>query len=401
MAVCDAGRAIALRRFREDQLADLDSTIGLFREQFGGEPQVVARAPGRVALLGAHTDFTGGYVLAAAVDRAVFTAIASAPQNSVLVYSRQSRETAAFTFAALTPSKVSPWSNYVRGVIAQLRQAGAPVPGLKMVIDGDVPLGGGLASSAALEVSVAAAILRLTGWPMPHAAVARLCQRAENEFSGVQSGIMDQVVSVCVREGCALFLDCRSLERRDVPLPAGYRIVVADSMKRRSLTDSAYNARRADCEKAVRLLAQVIPGVASLRDVTPRNLQDFGFRLPPEARRRAEHVVGENQRVLQGVEALEEGNAERFGQLMKESHASSRDLYESSTPELNILQEAACSVPGCTGSRLTGAGFGGCVVSLVREDAVPEFLRVVPDVYQRHTGLKPDLWALAAAQGAF
>jgi galactokinase len=294
-----------------------------------------------------------------------------------------------------------------------LLQSGYQLGGFEAVVDGDVPSGAGLSSSAAVEVATGTALKALFGLEVDPVRLALLSQKAENEFVGVNCGIMDQFISALGKTGHALFLDCRSLETRHVPLEASrvrdqgsragstdVQIVVADTAVKRGLVDSEYNTRRAECEEAVRLLGQRLPNVKALRDVTLEQFRQHEAELPPVVRRRARHVISENERVLASVAALSSGDLRTFGRLMDESHASLRDDYQVTVPQLDVMVDAAHTVPGVLGSRMTGAGFGGCTVSLVERDAVEEFKRRVPERYRTHTGLPPRIYVCRAVDGA-
>ena len=372
----------------------LKATIAAFAQRFGARPHFVARAPGRVNLIGEHTDYNDGFVLPMAIDREILIAARPQPKRTVHLYARSFDEEATFTLDAITPPREATWSAYIAGVALYLQREGYLLPGLKAVISGNVPIGAGLSSSAALEVAAATAFEAAGGFAMDPVTKALLCQRVENEFVGVRCGIMDQFIATLGREGHALLIDCRSLEYRPVPIPPGVAILIADSGVRRGLVESAYNERRAQCEEAARRL-----GVPALRDVSPAELSARSSELPPLVARRARHVVEENQRVLDAVVALERGDLETFGQLMDASHASLRDLYEASSPELDALVAIARAVPGCYGSRLTGAGFGGCTVSLVAQETVDAVRQAIEEEYPRRTGQEPRIYVTHAAAG--
>ena len=374
--------------------SQLEAAITTFAQRFGGEPLYVARAPGRVNLIGEHTDYNDGFVLPVAIDREVCIAARSRDDRVVRLYATAFDAWAEFSLDAIPPAQ-GDWRDYVAGVALHLQRAGWALRGMDAVIRGNVPIGAGLSSSAALEVAAVTIFEAISGFRLDPLRKVRLCQRAENEFVGVRCGLMDQFIATLGQEGHALLIDCRSLEHRPVPIPAQVAIVIADSRVRRALADSAYNERRAQCEEAVRRL-----GVAALRDVTPEQLRVRSTELPPLIRRRAQHVVEENQRVLDAAAALEQDDLVTFGQLMDASHASLRDLYEVSTPELDALVEIARAVPGCYGSRLTGAGFGGCTVSLVDQGAVQRVCQVIQEAYPRRTGLQPRVYVTYPAAGA-
>jgi len=287
------------------------------------------------------------------------------------------------------------WSNYLRGVAWALEQRGARFPGLDLVIQGDVPLGSGLSSSAALEVCAATMFLAMANLEMGKIEIAKLCQKAENEFVGVQCGIMDQFVSTLAHEGHALLIDCCDLSYQDIPLPKDATIVVGDTGKRRGLVDSEYNARRAECSQAAHLL-----GVKVLRDVAPAEFAKRSHELPPTVAKRARHIITENARVLEAVEAARRDDRLKLGTLMDASHESLRDDYQVSCAELDAMVDVARKQRGCLGARLTGAGFGGCTVNLVASDAVDEFVEQLSEGYLARTGLSPSIFPCRASAGA-
>ena len=366
-----------------------------FREQFGGEPEGWARAPGRVNLIGEHTDYNDGFVLPMAIDRDIWVAFRPRKDRAVRLWSLDFGQASEFSLDAIAPDPSAPWSNYVRGVAWALAKQNIALRGMDAVLQGNVPLGAGLSSSAALEVAAGLAFLASSGESLPLPDLALACQRAENEFVGNRCGIMDQFVSALGRAGHALFLDCRTLEHQHVALPEGYRIVVANSMVRRALVDSAYNERRAQCETAARIL-----GVKALRDADEGMLREASLELAGAAYQRARHVITENVRVLKAVDAMRQGDAETFGALMDRSHASLRDDYEVSCRELDALVEIARRQPGCPGARMTGAGFGGCTVNLVESGAVDAFVPDLREGYRAATGLHAEIYVCDAADGA-
>ena len=377
-----------------------------FNRDYSDQPLLLARAPGRVNLLGEHIDYNQGPVLPAAIDRAVHLAVAPIPGGRVTLHALDLDQRVTFSLAALDQKvtqegKPMPsWALYPAGVAWSLQAAGYPVSGLQAVYRSDVPIGSGLSSSAAVEVGFAAIWQSLGGWEMDRMTLARLCQRAENEYVGVSCGLMDQFASAHGVEGHALYFDTRSLEWEPAPLPAGTALVIADSGMRRSLAASAYNERRAACEQAVELLRQHMPGIESLRDVSPPEFAAYGPFLPPVVRRRAEHVVKEIARVQTAVTALRRGDAQTFGALMFAGHASLRDLYEVSLPELDALVRLARELPGCFGARLTGAGFGGCTVNLVEAAQASQFIQGLKNGYQQETGRAAQVYLCFASHGA-
>ncbi len=378
----------------------IDALDAAFREQFGSAPEVIVRAPGRVEIIGGHTDYNDGFVMPAAIDRDVMIAASGSADDTVTAFSVNYAETSVITLSSIRKVEEAAWSNYIRGVLDELRKSGMIVPGMQMALEGNVPLGSGLSSSAALEVATACAVLKLTGGEMDGRELALLCQRAENNFVGVNCGIMDQFISALGQEQKTMFLDCRSLDYQFAMLPRGTRLVVADSRKPRTLAGSEYNIRRAQCEEAVALLKPHLDGIRALRDVSPADLEEHAGKLPEIVRKRAMHVVHENQRVLDCLSALNSGDDVKFGQLLNSSHNSARDLYEISCDEMNWLQEAANSVTGCLGSRLMGGGFGGATISIVRYDAVEGFRETVTRHYAARSGIEPEISVLSASDGA-
>lgn len=365
----------------------------------------VVRAPGRVNLIGEHTDYNDGFVLPAAIDRDVLIAVRGRADRRVRVYSLDYRERVEFDLDRVEHDPTHPWSNYIRGTLRVLGEKGLPLPGMDLVVTGEVPQGAGLSSSAALETATAVAARAVGGFELQGPKLALACQAAENGFVGVNCGLMDQFASALGRAGNALFIDCRSYEYELVPVPAGYRIVICDSGVRRGLRDSDYNLRRAQCEEAVRLLRRDLPRIRALRYVSSEELALLGTKLPVEVRKRATHIVLENERVLRSVEALRGGRFAEFGRLMAESHASLRDLFEVSCPELDALVEIASGLPGVAGARMTGAGFGGCTVNLVQEELVDDFIREILPEYARRVdpdrlAAKPQVYVCRAEDGA-
>jgi len=386
-----------------------------FAEIFGPSADLrTVRAPGRVNLIGEHTDYNDGLVMPMALARAVRIALLPQEEPAVRLWSEQFAERAEFALGEAPGDETPHWLRYPMAVAAVLAEEGLALGGFRGVVDGDVPVGAGLSSSAACEVASALALLvsarpEIPPGPAASAAeahgltgerLARLCQAAEHRV-GVRCGIMDQFISVHGRAGHAVMLDCRDLSHRSVPLPAGEAaVVVIDSGVQRKLTAGAYNERRSQCEDGAARLAEFDPAVESLRDVSRDLFEAHADALPTTVRRRCRHVVTENARVLESVEALEAGDLARFGRLVSASHDSLRDDYEVSGPELDLLVTIAREVDGVLGSRLTGAGFGGCTVSLVRPDAVDSLRNAVMARYQAETGLQPRLWTSPAADGA-
>jgi len=371
-----------------------------FARCFGREPQIIVRAPGRVNLIGEHTDYNDGFVLPVAIDRQVLVAAASRSDRTVRLYALDFEAQASFSLDDIRYDEEQRWSNYQRGVAWALQEEGLELVGLEAAITSDIPIASGLSSSAAIEVAIATAWQLLSGFELDPVRLALLCQKAENQFVGANCGIMDQFISLLGRRDHALLIDCRSLGYRLVPLPRGVAIVVADTMKRRGLVDSEYNTRRRECEEGARLLGQYISGVRALRDVTPEQFAQHAEKLPSVIRRRCRHVISENARVDGAAAALEAGDLASFGELMVTSHRSLRDDYQVSCQELDVMVEAALKIEGVYGSRMTGAGFGGCTVSLVAEESVPAFREQVAAEYEATLGVHPQIYACRASDGA-
>ncbi len=372
--------------------------IAAFQDRFGRRPKVVVRAPGRANLLGGHTDYNDGYVLPVALDRAAWITASPVAGSEVRLCALDLDKDAAFSLDSIPPSS-GEWADYPCGVAWALQDDGLELTGLEAVLSSSVPVGSGLSSSAAIEVAFAYTWQVLSGFERDRRELALLCQRAENVYVGVNCGILDQMASALGAEGYARLLDCRTLESELVPLPRDVVIVVADTKVRRSLASSEYNVRRAQCEEAVSVLSEYLSGIHALRDVSSSNLERFKEHLSETVSRRARHIVADNERVLQAAEALREGDVATVGALMKACHISLRDDYEVSSPELDVLAEAAWDVAGCYGARLTGAGFGGCTVALVAEGAVSDFEAHVAAAYESAFDRLPDIYVCHSANG--
>jgi galactokinase len=381
-----------------------EAIAAAFRARFGRPPAGLAEAPGRVNLIGEHTDYNQGFVLPVAIDRTIAVAFALREDDRVRACSLDFDQEDEFPLANIGRLESDSWANYVRGVALILQQAGYPLTGLDLVIQGEVPIGAGLSSSAALEVATLGAFAAAADLTLVDREKALLAQRAENEFVGVACGVMDQMAAVFGRADHALRIDCRSLETEAVALNLaahGLRIVVANTGVRRALTGSAYNQRREECNRAVELLFVLLRGrrPRSLRDITLRDLTINGRFLPPDLLRRARHVVSENARVLSTVEALRRGDLAEVGRLFHASHESLARDYEVSSPELDLMVELADSLEGVVAARMTGAGFGGCTVNLVRADALDDFRRDVIETYRARTGLPAEVYVCQAVDG--
>jgi galactokinase len=374
-----------------------------FRAHFGSESTIVVRAPGRVNLIGEHTDYNDGFVLPAAIDRSALVAADLRADRRVQIHALDLDAQTTFRLDKVSSeadiARQNDWSDYPRGVAWALQARGETLVGMNAVLTSDVPIGSGLSSSAAIEVAFAYAWQQLSGFVLERTDLALACQRAENEFVGMNCGIMDQFISALGQAGHALLIDCRSLAHEPVPMPKGVSIVICDSMKRRGLVDSAYNQRRQECQEGVQLLQRHLPGIVALRDVSPNDLAQFGDDLPDPVDRRVRHVVRENARTHSFADALRRGDLPTAGTLMNESHISLRDDYQVSCTELDALVEAAWTAPGVYGSRMTGGGFGGCTVSLVADDAVEAFSQHIRIAYEAQTGLTPQIYVSLPSQG--
>jgi galactokinase len=365
-----------------------------FGRRFGAPPEYVVRAPGRVNLIGEHTDYNDGFVLPMAIDRATGIALRLRADRRVHLFSTVFDEEVEIDLDALAHGGPS-WSEYVKGVAGALLADGAHLRGFDGAVAGDVPMGAGLSSSASLELATARALATSSDLDWDPKAMALRAQRAENEWVGVKCGIMDQLVSAAAEEGAALLIDCRSLETTAVPLPPDVAVIVLDTATRRGLVESAYNERRRQCEEAARLL-----DLPALRDVTPARLAAGAVRLGGTTLRRARHVVTENERVLRAVEALRKRDVATLGDLLDASHESLRDDFEVSSPALDAMVAAARKHPACYGARMTGAGFGGCAVALVKAGQTEPFLASVLADYEQQTGKTPKGYVCRASAGA-
>lgn len=371
--------------------ADVSALRDAFERQFGRSPELIAEAPGRVNLIGEHTDYNDGFVLPAAIDRTVAVALARRDDDVIRAYSLDYDQCDEFRSGLVRRFAGSRgWRDYLRGVVWALADSQYALTGADIAITGDVPKGAGLSSSAAIEMALAGALTSASGINIDRRLLTQLCRHAENFFVGVNSGIMDQYASALGRAGHALLIDCRSLEAEPVPLPDGVAIVVINSKVQRRLAETPYNRRREECAEAARELR-----LDSLRDATPEMLP----HLEGDLLKRARHVVTENRRVLAAVDALRNGDLHRLGALMAESHASMRDDFEASASQIDLLVEIAKQTPGVIGARVTGAGWGGCTVNLVREQHVAAFVARVTGEFAKQTGLDAEAHVCRAVGG--
>lgn len=384
----------------------IDHIQNIFREKFGSAPAHVVRAPGRVNLLGEHVDYNDGFVLPAAIDRATYIAFSSSDSDQTRLVAADFDQESSFsphTIPSRTQMDGSPlpeWAQYPAGVMWTLSEEHLATPSMNAVYASDVPRGSGLSSSASVEMAFMIGWQTLGGWTLPSMQRALLGQKAENQYVGVNCGIMDQFASACGVENKLLLLDCRSLEWKTIPLPEDLSIVIADTKVRRALTSGEYNKRRAACEAAVQSLKEDLPNIQSLRDVSVEDFNRLAGKLPEVVSKRARHVVEEIERSKQAEALLEAGNIQHFGELMNECHVSLRDLYEVSCPELDVMARIAQSLDGCYGARLTGAGFGGCTVNLVAREKAETFSQLLAKGYEAETGYPPEIYITRASNGA-
>jgi galactokinase len=375
-----------------------DDARQTFAQLFGG-PCRVFRAPGRVNLIGEHTDYNLGFVMPAAVDLYCTVAIAPRSDRELHVYSAHFGEKVIVDLESPNASPRGDWSDYVIGTAIALEDLGYELRGANLVVSGEVPLGSGLSSSAAIEVSAGAALLNICGHSVDRKQLALACQRAENEFVGARCGIMDQFISTHGRSGHALMLDCRSLDFAMLPIPSDLRLLVANTGVQHQHAAGEYNARRQQCEEGVRLLSSALPGIQSLRDVRAEQLDQNHRLLPELIYKRCRHVVTEDERVLQTADALAQGDLRSVGSLMADSHRSLRDDYEVSCTELDIMVEIAAGLRGVIGARMTGGGFGGCTVNLVDAREAESVDHELMRQYEARTGIRPDAYVLNATDG--
>jgi galactokinase len=363
-------------------------------------PARVFRAPGRVNLIGEHTDYNEGFVLPAAIDFSTRAELQPLKERKLEIYSEEFDEYIELNLDAEFPRPTGHWSDYVIGVAVVLEKAGHRLKGARIRIRSEIPLGAGLSSSAAIEVVTAYALVKHSRLNIDRVELAKLCQQSENEFVGARVGIMDQFASLNGRINSALLLDCRSLDFKLFELPESIRLVICNTMVKHELAASEYNKRRAECEEGVRKLSELLPGISALRDVSAVQLEEHHEALPEVIYRRCRHVITENARVLAAAGALEALNLPSFGLLMNESHRSLRDDYEVSCRELDLMVSLAHDITGVYGARMTGGGFGGCTINLVDSDKIQNFKTVIADGYYKATRLIPEIYVTSAANGA-
>jgi galactokinase len=373
--------------------------IPQFERVYAARPRVF-RAPGRVNLIGEHTDYNDGFVMPAAVGFSTYAGIAPRPDRKLVLQSQEFPGCFEFDLDNLPQQRNQAWVDYVVGVATVLRRRGIRLEGANLLVNGDIQIGAGLSSSAALEVASTLALLRLTGTQMPLPEVATLCREAENTYVGAHVGIMDQYISCMGKAGHAMLLDCRSLEFRLVPIPPGLQLVVCNTMVKHDVATSGYNVRRAQCEEGVGYFVKWYPNIRALRDVSVEMLHEHSKDLSPVILKRCTHVILENQRTVEAARSLTDRDLARMKELMAESHASMRDLYEISCQEVDIMVDSAQDLPGFCGGRMTGGGFGGCTINLVRTGNASDFAAQIADRYQRATNIKPQIYICSAEDGA-
>jgi galactokinase len=368
-------------------------------QHFQAEPALFA-APGRVNIIGEHTDYAEGFVMPAAIDFTTVAAISPRSDGRIVIYSLHFAEEVAYDLAALPAKAAKHWSDYPMGVVSVLKSVGVEPVAFSLTFAGDVPLGSGLSSSASVEVAVFLAVASLSARKFTPQEVAQLCQRGENEFVGTQCGIMDQFIACCGAENHALLLDCRDLSFRLAPIPADVSIVISNTMVKHSHSGGEYNTRRAEVEEGVTVLRKHRPEIRVLRDATTDDLAKWGSEMRPDVLKRCRHVVTENNRTVAAADALERGDMKELGKLMAEAHVSYRDDFEGSCKEADLLVELANKLPGLIGARLTGGGFGGCTVNLVESARANAFAASLKDAYRSETGINADVYLCHASAAA-
>jgi galactokinase len=370
-----------------------------FAGSFRAQPAIFS-APGRVNLIGEHTDYNDGFVMPSAIGLRTRVAVTPRSERKLLIRSEGFPQSLEFDLDDLPQHATGVWYDYVLGIAVALQQAGHILKGANFSVTSEIPIGAGLSSSAAIEVASALALISVNGAVVPLVEVAKLCQATENNFIGARVGIMDQFVSCLGKAGHALLLDCRSLEFEMIPIPDHVRMVVCNTMVKHQHASGEYNRRREECEEGVKILATWYPNIRALRDISLEQLVKHSKDLPEKIYKRCRHVVEENKRVQESAGDLRAGNLKSFGERMRESHRSLRDLYEVSCRELDIMVEVAEGLPGYFGGRMTGGGFGGSTINLVEATDAQSFANQISDRYQRATGIKPAIYICSAADGA-
>ena len=379
--------------------AEAQKLAATHKRVYGSGPSGVFSAPGRVNLIGEHTDYAGGFVMPAAIDFATVAAVSPRPDGIVSIHSSNFDETVEHPLNAIPAKGSGHWSAYPLGVLQVLRERGIAVPAFSLSIYGDVPLGAGLSSSASIEVATMAALLAAAGATLPKPEMAKLAQKAENGYVGANTGIMDQFIACEGKRDHALLLDCRSLETKLAPIPPSLNLIICNTMVKHSHAGGEYNTRRAEVEQATAVLRAHRPEIALLRDATLDDLQQWGSEMPPNALKRARHIISDSLRAEEAAAALDRGDLQELGRLMAAAHASYRDDFEASCPEADLMVDLANRQPGVIGARLTGGGFGGCTVNLVEQQHSEAFVSAVAAQYRQATGKKPDVFVCRASDG--
>jgi len=371
-----------------------------FEKQFGTTPQIWSRAPGRVDLMGSHTDYNMGYVMTMTIDRDTWIAASPRTDNQVRIRSLNIAGESQFSLDNIKHDQRAPWSNYVRGIAVVMLQAGYDLQGFDGLIHSTVPFGSGLSSSAAIEMATAVTFKQLGGFELYPVEMAILGQQAENGFVGVSTGILDQYSSAMGQAGSAIQLDCRHLTSEIAPLADGLQVVICDTRAERNLIGSEYDDRRVQCEEGTRLLQQHYPEIEALRDVTMAQFTNHEAEMPDVVAKRCRFIIEENQRVLDLAEALPVGNAETLNRLFTDSYVGARDLFEIGAPAMSAMMYAMQTAPGVVAARQAGAGFGGCMVALVQDDCVAKFSEHVQQTYESESGIQPRIFIVSASAGA-
>lgn len=382
-------------------MTELTNGAQLYKDHFSRECKAASQAPGRIEILGNHTDYNGGYVLTVAIENVIAFYGEPVDDRTVTVFSQALKDETTFSLDKLEHDPQHHWADYIKGVLNELQQAGIPCKGFRAVISDNLPIGGGISSSAALEMATAFFMKAIAPYELEKMQIAKIGQRAENNFVGMPCGILDQFSSVFGQKGSFLFLDCATLEPKVLTMANPPNLVLCNSMVKHKLVDGEYKSRRMQCESAGRTMAERLGrSVHWLRDITLKEFLSLEDILTVDERKRANHVFLENQRVLTGLKAIENDDAARLGDLMHQSHESSRDKFENSCPELDILVEEAIKIPGCYGARLTGGGFAGCTVSLVAPDKTDEFVKTIKARYLDRVGIESPVMVCTIGQGA-
>lgn len=371
-----------------------------FRNIFGTDPEVWSRAPGRVDLMGSHTDYNQGAVMTMTIDRDTWIIARKRDDGKVRIHSLNIEGEGHFELQNIKHGQRAPWSNYVRGMAVVMQNAGYALKGFDGLVHSTVPFGSGLSSSAAFEMAAGVTFSQLSGFSLAPIAMAKFGQQAENEFVGVNTGILDQYSSAMGRVGCAIHLDCRHLTSESVTIHDDLQVIICDTRAKRNLTGTEYDDRRSQCEEGVRILQQYYPTISALRDVTPDQLERHKDELAGKVYARCRFIVDEHRRVRELAHALPEGDPSHLHSLFNDSYCGARDLFEISVPAMEQMKDAMESAPGIVAARQAGAGFGGCMVALIKKDSTHQFTEHVQRVYQTKSGREPGIFAVTASAGA-